>query len=161
MSNPVSSIAVANELIRLGMQDGKYFTPMQLLKLTYIAHGWHLGFFDTPLTDDDIEAWKYGPVIPNLYRAIKQYGGNQISTLIQLLQGEISTLTDEQAKIIKFTYQRYGHLTGVQLSALTHEIGTPWHEFFNPVTWGRKIPDAIIKTHYQVKLDELKKSYEQ
>lgn len=37
----ISSVAVANEFIGLGKQDNKHFTPMQLLKLTYIAHGWH------------------------------------------------------------------------------------------------------------------------
>lgn len=155
----VSSIAVANEFIRLGMQDGKYFTPMQLLKLTYIAHGWHLGFFEKPLTDDDVEAWKYGPVIPNLYKAIKHHRGNSIHTQIPLLDGEYTTLSKDNQDIIRFTYQRYGHLDGIALSSLTHQVGTPWYQFFNDITWGRKIPDSIIANHYTQKLKELKVEY--
>ena len=80
----VSSITVANEFISLAKKDGYYFTPMQLLKLVYIAHGWMFGFFNEPLIDDDIEAWKYGPVIPNLYQAIKNYGSRQIEDIINL-----------------------------------------------------------------------------
>ena len=53
----VSSITVANEFISLAKKDGYYFTPMQLLKLVYIAHGWMFGFFNEPLIDDDIEAF--------------------------------------------------------------------------------------------------------
>ena len=153
--NAVSSIAVANEFIRLGMADNKYFTPMQLLKLSYIAHGWHLGFFDTPLTDDDIEAWKYGPVIPNLYQALKKYGNQAVTTCIPVMVDEVAKLSDEQIKIIKFTYQRYSHFTAGQLSALTHQVGTPWSQFFNEHTWGRRIPTATIARYYQEKTNDL------
>lgn len=160
MDNSVlSATAVANTFISHGAKDGKQFTPMQLLKLTYIAHGWSLAFLDKPLMDDDIEAWKYGPVIPNLYRAIRHYRGNPVATPIMLLNGENDKITDEQSKVIEFVYRRYGHLDGIALSALTHQTDTPWHEFFNEITWGRKIPDAIIAKHYKEKLEELKKSY--
>lgn len=160
MSNPVvSATAVANAFIARGARDGKQFTPMQLLKLTYITHGWSLAFFDKPLMDDDIEAWKYGPVIPNLYKAIRHYRGNPVTTPIMLLNGEIDDITEEQNKLIEFVYRRYGHLDGISLSALTHEPNTPWYEFFNKITWGRKIPDAIIAKHYKEKLEELKKKH--
>lgn len=157
----ISSVAVANEFIGLGKQDNKHFTPMQLLKLTYIAHGWHLGFFGLPLTDDDIEAWKYGPVIPNLYKAIKHHRGNPIFAQIPLLDGEYAVLSQSNRDIIRFTYQRYGHLDGIALSSLTHQVGTPWYQFFNSITWGRKIPDSIIANHYAQKLIELKEEYAQ
>jgi uncharacterized phage-associated protein len=32
--------AVANEFIRLAAEDGRTLTPLQIIKLVYIAHGW-------------------------------------------------------------------------------------------------------------------------
>ena len=38
---------------------------MQLLKLIYVAHGWHLETSSgNPLIQNKIEAWKFGQVIP-------------------------------------------------------------------------------------------------
>lgn len=79
--------------------------------------------------DDDIEAWKYGPVIPNLYKAIRHYRGNPVTTPIMLLNGEKDNATEDQSKVIEFVYRRYGHLDGISLSALTHQANTPWYEF--------------------------------
>lgn len=158
----VSSITVANQFIRLAKQDGKYLTPMQLLKLVYIAHGWSYGFFNEPLIDDDIEAWKYGPVIPALYQAIKKYGNTAITQDISYpwFKSEDS-LSENNAKVINFVYKKYGHFDGIQLSMLTHEQGTPWSEVFNPLSWGDKIPNSIIHTHYKRLYHQLVVTYEQ
>src|SRR5713226_3390078 len=76
---PTRSRVVANELIRLASEDGKSLTPLQIIKLTYIAHGWMLGLYQRPLVVDQIEAWKYGPVIPDLYHAMKDYGSGYVT----------------------------------------------------------------------------------
>ena len=77
-----SARAVANELIELAKQEGRAFTPLQLLKLVYIAHGWMLGLRQKPLIRDRIEAWKYGPVIPALYHDLKRYGADFVQAPI-------------------------------------------------------------------------------
>ena len=68
---PVRARAVANEFIHLAKADGRSLTPLQLIKLTYIAHGWMLTLYGRPLIVDEVEAWKYGPVIPDLYQATR------------------------------------------------------------------------------------------
>lgn len=155
MSTPVSSIAVANEFIMLGKENNKVFTVMQILKLVYIAHGWMLGFFDESLTDDDVEAWRYGPVIPNLYGAIRHYKGRPVTESISTFSDEEIFLDEEQRQIITFVYQRYANFSGKQLSNLTHQVGTPWYCFYNKNTEGRRIPTATIARHYKEKVDDL------
>ncbi len=161
----VNSIAVANQFIHLAKQDGRYLTPMQLLKLVYIAHGWSYGFFNEALIDDDIEAWKYGPVIPALYQAIKKYGNQEITSSIDLpflqRRSHNENLSEENKKVVDFVYKKYGHFDGIQLSMLTHQSNTPWSEVFDPYSWGGKIPDAIIHRHYKELYDQLIKDYEQ
>lgn len=161
----VNSVTVANEFINLARKDGRYFTPMQLLKLVYIAHGWMFGFFNKPLIDDDIEAWKYGPVIPNLYQAVKKYGNRPIDEAISLplwerIQGQQS-LDEEEQKVVKFVYKKYGHFDGIQLSMLTHQNDTPWSEVFDPYSWGDRISNNVIHRYYKNLHSELVKEYEQ
>ena len=72
---PYDAATVANRFIELAESDsGRRLTPMQLIKLTYIAHGFSLAIKNRPLLDESVEAWRYGPVIPSLYRKLKSYG---------------------------------------------------------------------------------------
>lgn len=142
----VSAITVANEFIRLGRQEGKRFTPMQLLKLVYITHGWMLGFFNKPLINENIEAWKYGPVIPALYQAVKRYGGNEVAEEIPAAGHQ--ELTSEEKSVINFVYKKYGELGGIRLSMITHQPGTPWSRIFSHEGWGDVITNDVIREHY-------------
>ncbi|MCB0375635.1 MAG: DUF4065 domain-containing protein, partial [Sinomicrobium sp.] len=74
MYNPV---IVANYFLSKYGVD-YHITPMKLVKLVYIAHGWHLGITDNALIDENPEAWKYGPVIPRIYHEFKKFGKNPI-----------------------------------------------------------------------------------
>ena len=159
----VSSIAVANEFIRLGKENAVYFTPMQILKLVYIAHGWTYAFFNKPLIDDRIEAWKYGPVIPDLYRKIKSYGNGKIEQEIHvtrsLFNKDDNDLTEDEEKVIKFVYKKYGKLDGIDLSMITHQAGTPWSETFDSKSWGDIIPNSVIHSHYKQLLEKITAEY--
>lgn len=146
----VSAISVANEFIRLGKEENNFFTPMQLLKLVYIAHGWMLGFFGKPLINEDVEAWKYGPVIPELYQEVKNYGRekvrNEISSWPTLSR---QSLNEEEKSVIHFVYKKYGNLDGIRLSMITHQKDTPWSDIFSHEGWGDVIPNDLIRNHYK------------
>ena len=47
-----AALAVADYILT----NGKSFTPMQIMKLVYIAHGWSLGLRQKPLIRERIEA---------------------------------------------------------------------------------------------------------
>lgn len=51
--------AVANYMLAVAEKKGMTLTPMQVLKLVYLAHGWSLAWFGRPLIRDDVEAWDY------------------------------------------------------------------------------------------------------
>ena len=71
-----SVYTVANVLLSTARAQQKSLTPLQLMKLAYMSHGWMLAMTGKPLFNNRIEAWKYGPVIPDLYTQIKKYGSN-------------------------------------------------------------------------------------
>ena len=138
-----TALQVADKFVRLGLSNGKNFTQMQLLKLVYIAHGWMLATSNHPLILNQVEAWQYGPVIPELYHELKYNGAKPIERPI--LSGP-SFFTAHEEQVIEFTFKNYGNFSAFQLSDITHAPNTPWSQ-----TFGRRehIPDSLIANHYK------------
>lgn len=148
------SIAVANYFIKKSNDSGDYMTTMKLLKLVYIAHGWHLALADgEPLIGEKIEAWKLGPVIPSVYREFRSTGNITDFGTIGASKGfGISIPKVEDQDIIKLLdkiWEVYGKLNGMQLSTITHQEGTPWSEVWNPTIRHIEIPNELIRKHYE------------
>ncbi len=139
---------VANRFIELAEEDGsRRLTPMQLIKLSYMAHGFSLAIKNKPLLDEPVEAWRYGPVIPSLYRKLKSFGNGGVDKrLSRFFSSE--TLASEDSELIDAVYNKYGTLTGGQLSFLTHKRGTPWHDAYSPNEYGTELDDSAIRRHY-------------
>lgn len=136
-SPPLDPLAIANEFVVLGRRDGAVdMTPMKLQKLVYLAHGWNLANFATPLISESVQAWRYGPVVPSLYHELKELGRESIVDPIEPAvsvgfwpPGEAPRVpfdrTDALA-VVEAVWKHYGTLSPLQLSNLTHERGTPW-----------------------------------
>jgi uncharacterized phage-associated protein len=151
--NPQSSFAIANYFILKAAETNIPLTPMKLIKLVYIAHGWYLALAGKPLLREPIEAWKYGPVIESLYHAFKRYG----NTALPLSAATDAVITDNEhndiTRLLDKVWEKYSKLTAAQLSTITHQPETPWSQVYNPNGLNIIIPDDIIRKHYQDKLD--------
>lgn len=171
---PKDARAVANFIIAKAREKEKTLTPMQLIKLVYLAHGWFLAWHNGLLIGDDVQAWQYGPVIRSVYDAFKKYGRNPIERptygeydmvidigLVDLdakndlLKPEpiSERFSEEESEVIEEIYHAYGHLSGAQLSALTHQEGSPWHQTYSPDERDKVIKSDTIKNHFK-KLDQ-------
>lgn len=138
---------IANWFVQRAIHDGRHLTIMQLLKLVYIAHGWHLEMRKSPLILNKIEAWKYGPVIPDVYTAFRNQGVT-IAQPIGLAQREIA---DADRHLLEEIYRIYGSLPATSLSDLTHEPGGPWDQATRMRGWFAPIPNDLIQAHYEHK----------
>lgn len=126
-----SARVVANYLIQAKeRKDGIPPTPIQLLKLVYIAHGWNLAINNRPLITDRIEAWRYGPVVPPLYHDLKKWGNTPVEELLPAPVSALGNLSSDERALLDEVLNAYGHLSGMQLSNLTHAFGTPWYEVY-------------------------------
>ena len=158
--NTLPSLAVANFFVSKAHQEGREITPMKVIKLTYIAHGWKLGLEGNPLIRESIEAWKYGPVIRSLYDVFRAYGSGAIKHLASSwTPGGFGVVHvpagDANIPLLDRIWQVYGHFTGGQLSTLTHQEDTPWHDIWEHEggknVLGAVIPDDKIREHYEQK----------
>ena len=121
-------------------------TPMQLNKMTYIAHGWCLAIYNRPLIVENVEAWKYGPVVPILYYEFKKYGGDNVPFNMPI--EETKCIRDGDISLLNKIIEVYGKYEGVQLSAMTHQKGTPWYRVWNSKGRNSIIPNDMIKEYY-------------
>lgn len=129
-------------------------TNLQVMKLTYISHGYMLAIHDTPLICDEVEAWDHGPVIPAIWHELKKWG----SRIIERVRYTPSPFNGEQREIMDTVFQHYGRFCGYYLSQITHEDGdnrvTPWAQCYQK---GRNnvIPDRITDQYYKKLLAEV------
>lgn len=134
--------------------DGQNITPMKIIKLVYIAHGWYLGITDTALIDENPEAWKYGPVIPSLYHQYKRYG----SSPIEKYNGAFILGSNEDENFLDRIWEVYGNYSGLELSAKTHQENSPWFRVRNTIKnhdfFSLQIPGIFIREHYKCLLSQ-------
>ncbi|HEY9256536.1 MAG TPA: type II toxin-antitoxin system antitoxin SocA domain-containing protein [Chitinophaga sp.] len=152
---PYSSRQIANFFIKSSQNTGDELTPMKLIKLCYIAHGWNLALYNEALLDEAIQAWQYGPVIQSIYRDFKHYGNSQITELVKV--GDEYPLPNPAAfPLLNKIWDVYKKYDGVQLSAMTHQPETPWDITWNDMG-GKQlraaiIPNNLIQQHYLQKI---------
>jgi uncharacterized phage-associated protein len=54
-------------------------TNLSLQKLLFFIQGFHYLNYDKLLFEEEIEAWNFGPVIPEIYHQFKKFGKNPIT----------------------------------------------------------------------------------
>lgn len=155
---------VANFFLKNGFSENQRICPMKLIKLVYIGYGWIQAALDEELFDEEIQAWKHGPVIPSLYHEFKIYKDTAITKLSMELDDEDYTteinpqIGKEQTEILfllDFVWDVYKGFSAWTLRQMTHEDGTPWDiTYNNPNRMNRVIDPGLIKKHFQVIIAE-------
>ena len=151
--NAIDVIDVGEYLITRAIEagDGRKPTMMQILKLAYIAQGFHLSLYGKPLFKEPIHAMKYGPVVKKLYDHLitRKEGGSRYTINDPDKDRDLSHLEKTQRDILNVVFVRYGNLSGWDLSELTHKQGSPWATTYYGKTPDYENPcgeDKIIKT---------------
>jgi uncharacterized phage-associated protein len=163
MATPYPAKAIANYFLdRRSDRKIRPVTQMKLHKIAYFAHGWHLAIRRTPLLDEMVEAWEYGPVIPSLYHEFKEYGSREIprnATDWNPRTEEYDIIpkvhSDDRfaLSLLEKVFKVYGTMSAIQLSALTHEEGSPWTETIQkyPGIKNVDIPNDLIRVYFTAK----------
>lgn len=98
-------------------------SKIKLQKLLFYSQAMHLAVTDEPMFSERIEAWKFGPVVREVYKHVEY--NNLISLTNVFSDVVLNNLSDRQLKILKTVNFIYGHKTSHELVALTHSE-SPW-----------------------------------
>lgn len=117
------AIDVANKLLYMAENDdgSDLMTNLKLQKMLYYEQGFHLAYFGTPLFEEDIEAWMYGPVVPVVYNAFKSNGKNGIPSN----GNPIVFPNKKEEALFEEVFRVYGKYSAIGLMGMTHGE-MPW-----------------------------------
>jgi uncharacterized phage-associated protein len=117
------AIDIANKILAKASSSNseELISNMKLQKLLYYQQGFHLAYFGTPLFDEDIEAWMYGPVVPNVYEQFKDNNNKGI----EYLEIPIILSGNKEEALFNEVYRVYGKYSAIGLMEMAHQE-TPW-----------------------------------
>ncbi|KAA6206042.1 MAG: DUF4065 domain-containing protein [Candidatus Tokpelaia sp.] len=145
--------AIANYLLDEALKRNiTDITPMKLLKLVFLAHGWSYAFATVPLVRQQPQAWQYGPVYPEIYDAIRKYGSAIVTGRIENKETGLpyeADLSAGQKDVVDKVLRTYGKRAAFELSNITHQPNSPWSRAIDSAGVYGVIPAEIMKTYYQ------------
>lgn len=170
MTNNVSAAAVTNAFFDL--QDAETQTipridPMKLQKLLFYGHAWRLAIKNEPLFVEEVYAWPWGPVVPNIYGMFSEFGrrpivGKRATELIKTGPGPLNFHVREPDKLdgelkdfLSEVWNTHKRFSGVQLSNATHAPGEPWSivkDEYGDLDGKPLIPNDLIREVFKQKI---------
>ena len=150
------SSEVSRYLLDCAQKNKMALSPMKLIKLVYIAHGWMLGLYGRPLIVENVEAWRYGPVIPELYRKVKIFRSKPVRAEV-FSKLDTDKFDEYEEGVMDEVLDIYGKRTAIQLSQLTHSKNTPWDQTCNSDSRSLVISDQLIENYYAQLYEEYTK----
>lgn len=98
-------------------------TPLALQKILYYAQGFYMAFFDTPLFENDCQAWVLGPVYTNIYY---KYKDNKRNPIVEDNNYEFDKYLDKsKTEFLNRIIEYFGLYSGTALVRMTHSE-QPW-----------------------------------
>jgi len=122
----LDSSDVANAILDRAHERAISVSPLKLQKLMYYCQGYFLASHGKRLFNEDVQAWKHGPVVESVY--------HQYKSLVRLPIPHISTgvylSSSESVKdMIDYVLDSLGNLGGWALRNKTHNE-KPWIESY-------------------------------
>ena len=118
---PVSAFSAAK---RTCIRADWSLSNLQIQKLLYIAHTYHLGAYNEPLVLGRFEAWDYGPVHPQLYHYLKVFGALPVEGFFK----PYTAVSDDtpEAESIDMVVDALGNESPTKLVTITHREHGAW-----------------------------------
>lgn len=119
-------------------------TNLRLQKLLYFIQANFLinKGLENPCFDADLEAWSFGPVVPEVYHEFKAYGNSQIPTIKEYLEIDKKNFMNSRFKKYKDPFENNqdkllvtemidecSHYTSARLVEITHNQ-RPWKSVY-------------------------------
>lgn len=153
---PYPALAVAHAFVTKGIKEDAPITQMKLQKLVFFAHGLYLATeHSRPLINENFQAWKFGPVVPEIYHAYKYYGDEKITDFFWMFGSEskwdemLKNADQKSQEAIDATWSSLKTMDAIKLSNWTHKEGSPWQKIYKPGIPNLEIPNESIEHYFK------------
>ena len=148
---------VCRHVINYSNERDYGISNLKLQKILYFIQAYFLMTKKdhTRCFDENIEAWDFGPVVPEAYREYKQYGSGDIPTIesyilfdennmwnSKRIEFEDTIIVDEDKVLIDKVIDKFAGYSATDLVSLTHRQ-SPWIDAYTPYQNNKITIDAI------------------
>ena len=149
------AIDIARFTVNFSHEIGIECSNLKLQKLLYFIQRAFIIVQDKPCFEEKIEAWAYGPVVPEVYQEFRKFGSSNIPKIECIVSVDLKTLTikeenfddniisDDDKQIIKKVVDIYRDMSAISMANLTHNQ-SPWKKSYI-VGYNNEIPIELIK----------------
>jgi len=139
---------IAHYFITLAQkEDENDLTNLKLQKILYFAQGDYLIKTGNCLFSDNIEAWKYGPVIREVYEEFNHCGSFPITVFdipSKVKLKKVEAITD----FLDDAWNKYGKFSASHLVSQTHTNGSSWYTTYNKMGAFSVIDPQLMKENW-------------
>ena len=100
-------------------------SEQEIQKMLYFAQMLSLGEKGQPIFNEGFQAWRDGPVCPDLHKELKIYGESQV---IHIEEREDEEMSEDSKKYIDTVWDELGDLTPRELTDRSHREGSAWYD---------------------------------
>ena len=93
---------------------------LKLQKILYLIQAYSLIHTKKPCFSEDIEAWDFGPVIPEVYRKYKQFGSTDIQIRFRRLEEVQKGFEKEDRKRIEEVVDRFADFSAALFNRIAN-----------------------------------------
>lgn len=157
MANLYNVLDISRYIINYSNQKGYGISNLKLQKILYFVQAYFLTNTKshTSCFNERIEAWDFGPVVPEAYHEYKQYGSGNIPSIewyilfdkddiwnSKKVKFDNSVIKDEDKVLIDRVVDKFADYSATDLVSLTHNQ-SPWIDAYIPYLNNEITIDAI------------------
>ncbi|MFR6290507.1 MAG: Panacea domain-containing protein [Peptococcaceae bacterium] len=139
-----NALDVARYVINYSNEKGYGISNLKLQKIMYFIQAYFLTaeIDSSPCFSEKIEAWDFGPVVPEVYHEFKQYGSGDIPTINSYIvfdkmniwnshreEYNPDIINEEEQKMINAVVDQFSDYSASDLVELTHRQA-PWKKAY-------------------------------
>lgn len=131
---------IAKYVIYYCTRKGYLITNLKLQKMLYFIQAAFLVYKGFSCFEEEIEAWDFGPVVPEVYREYKVFGNSNIF----LFDRKIPDISEEDREMINDMVDQCSEYSAAALVRITHDQA-PWKhaykKYYNNIITKRSIEE--------------------
>lgn len=122
------------------------FDKLKTPKASLLSARLSLAAFGTPLFEENVESWMYGPVVPVVYDTYAEFGAHTLPSE----ENTPIVLSDDEEELFLQVYEAYRDFSAIGLMNKTHQE-KPWQEAL-PHDKGTVISQDSMKAFFKTQL---------
>jgi uncharacterized phage-associated protein len=123
-----------------GLSEG--ITNLKLQKILYFAQAAHVALYDKKIFKDKVVAWKFGPIVEQVYYEYKIHKNNPLPTPTDVLN-----ISDEDREFLDGIWGLFEKYSASELVSITHSHA-PWKDAYEKGQ-NTEIPVEQLRNYYR------------